>query len=364
MAEFATEDLRAAVAAGVLSEAQAAGVAAMAASRRGLRDHLAEEDEPFEFFRGFAEIFITVGLCLLFAGIGGLARLAALFGVSVFVATSAVGAVLAWVFAEYFTRRRRMSLPSIALAAIFALNVAALAVKLDVLVVRGHVDMPLGGGDGLVVATTGLVAMLVYFRRFRLPFATFVIGIFGAMMVFSISALIDPQIFGGARRPAEMFFDFRTSPSAALATLVFGLCAFVAAMGFDLRDPHRVSRYSASAFWLHLLAAPALVNTVAFTLYRFGGTAGYVATALALAGVAVLALVIDRRSFLTAGLIYLGLLIGLALRSAGPGWSYVWTLLLLGAIVTMLGTWWVQIRSALLRALPGSGWKSRLPPYA
>ncbi|HVL19638.1 MAG TPA: hypothetical protein VM422_01420 [Amaricoccus sp.] len=78
----------------------------------------------------------------------------------------------------------------------------------------------------------------------------------------------------------------------------------------------------------------------------------------------MLALVIDRRSFLTAGLIYLGLLIGLALRSAGPGWSYVWTLLLLGAIVTMLGTWWVQIRSALLRALPGSGWKSRLPPYA
>ena len=134
-------------------------------------------------------------------------------------------------------------------------------------------------------------------------------------------------------------------------------------MRFDLRDPHRVSRHSASAFWLHLLAAPALVNTLAFTLYRLGGAAGYVSTALALVCVAVLALVIDRRSFLTAGLIYLALLIGLALKSAAPGWSQVNTLLLLGVIVTSLGTWWVPIRASLLRALPGYAWKSRLPPY-
>lgn len=362
MADLAAEDVRAAVAAGVLSEAQAAGLAAIAARRRGFREHLPEDDEPFEFFRGFSEIFITVGLILLFTGIGGLGRLLGGFGPGALLTTNALSAALAWHFAEYFTRHRRASLPSIALATFFALNLTSLLVYLDAVTV-GTIGPERLALPTLVVASGGLAAMLVYFWRFRLPFATFLAGIFGAVVIFSTAGLLDPGAFADVRRPAQMFFDFRTSPTAALATLVFGLCAFFAAMHFDLRDPHRVSRYAASAFWLHLLAAPALVNAVIYTLYGLGGAAGNVATAAALAAVALLALVIDRRSFLTAGLVYLGLLIGLAMRAAGTASSPVLTLLVLGAIVTILGTWWVPIRGSLLRALPDFAWKSRLPPY-
>ena len=59
MADVSRDDLRAAVAAGHLSAAQAASVLALAQARAGVR---LPEDEPFELFRGFAEIFVAVGL--------------------------------------------------------------------------------------------------------------------------------------------------------------------------------------------------------------------------------------------------------------------------------------------------------------
>ena len=66
------EDLRAAVAAGILSEAQAASLQALANDRSGRRSSLPSEDEPFEFFRGFSEIFISIGLIILLTGVAGL----------------------------------------------------------------------------------------------------------------------------------------------------------------------------------------------------------------------------------------------------------------------------------------------------
>lgn len=65
MAEIAQDDLRAAVAAGVLTEAQAASLLVLAQDRAGQRAALPAEDEPFELFRGFAEVFVAVGLGIL-----------------------------------------------------------------------------------------------------------------------------------------------------------------------------------------------------------------------------------------------------------------------------------------------------------
>jgi hypothetical protein len=137
-------------------------------------------------------------------------------------------------------------------------------------------------------------------------------------------------------------------------------------MWFDTRDPHRLGRHAATAFWLHLLAAPALVNTVALTLYNIGGSGGMIATSLALLLIAGLALVIDRRSFLTAGIAYIALLIAWVVRGGGDGnlgqWAMI--LLILGFFITALGTWWVPLRAALMRALPDFPGKASLPPYA
>ena len=39
-------------------------------------------------------------------------------------------------------------------------------------------------------------------------------------------------------------------------------------------------------------------------------------------------------------------------------------ILILGATITALGTWWVPLRAAVMRALPAFPGKTSLPPYA
>ena len=65
----ASDDLRAGVQAGILTEAQAASLAVLIQSRAGQRAAMPAEDEPFEFFKGFSEIFISIGLIILLSGV-------------------------------------------------------------------------------------------------------------------------------------------------------------------------------------------------------------------------------------------------------------------------------------------------------
>ena len=57
-------DIRAAVAAGYLTEAQAANLLGLAAARQTSAGGRRMDDEPFQLFRGFNEVFITVGLLM------------------------------------------------------------------------------------------------------------------------------------------------------------------------------------------------------------------------------------------------------------------------------------------------------------
>ena len=106
------DDLRAAVGSGLLTEAQAASLSALADSRRGAREDLAPGDEPFELFKGFNEIFIVIGLVIL--AMGWIAvNTASMFTEIVNYRTQATtaalfGAAILWGLSEYFIRRRRM----------------------------------------------------------------------------------------------------------------------------------------------------------------------------------------------------------------------------------------------------------------
>ena len=140
--------------------------------------------------------------------------------------------------------------------------------------------------------------------------------------------------------------------------------ALAAGLWFDMRDPHRLGRSSATGFWLHILAAPALVNTVALTFYNMGAGLGYGLLALSLALVAALALIIDRRSFLTAGIGYLIFLIGYVITDPSKPGSWALVLFVVGLGLTGLGTFWTDLRLRLMRLLPDFPGKSRLPPYS
>ena len=115
------EDLRAAIAAGILTEAQAARLSALGQEREGKRATLPQEDEPFEFFRGFSEIFISIGLIILLSGVG--AVLAWFGGLTLLTLVPLICAGVAWWWASYFTLKRRMTLPSMVLASAYGTGV-------------------------------------------------------------------------------------------------------------------------------------------------------------------------------------------------------------------------------------------------
>lgn len=351
MAQFETDDIRSAVQAGIVTESQAASLIAHAQSRHGYRDGMTRDEEPFEFFKGFAEIFVTVGLGLLFSGLFGVLWL---FG-SLFVASVGL-AILSIATARYYTLNRRMTLPSIALA---ISTVAAVTLSVSQIIDNDFVI------TSRTIATTfaaGAVASVAYFIVFRLPFAMF---LFGVNLLFLIYAFaVDPidvvRASGGA---FDRLFDLRNG-SLAFGSLVYGFAMMALGLWFDMKDPHRISRYSVTGFWLHVLAAPALVNTAAMTLFNMGGTQGYLATAGLLCVVTLFAIVIDRRSFLTAGLAYfIAVMAWVTTESLGDAKGSFVVIFIIGAFFTAIGTWWVQIRARIMTALPNFPGKAKLPPY-
>ncbi|MFI0396371.1 hypothetical protein [Paracoccus jiaweipingae] len=349
MTPITTDDLRAAVQAGHLSEAQAARLATLAQARAGIRDGLGPDDEPFELFRGFAEIFIAVGLLIGLTGMVGLAGLMADPA-----AVAAIGAVLCLALAWYFTRVRRMVLPSIVLVCGFALAVLTLATWWLTRNVTLDSNFKMLGLTGIGMTAASLAA---WYALFRLPFTMLLIGLCGLAAVFVLN---DTTVWQDWTR----MLDLTGASGLGTGVLVFGMIAALAGLAFDMRDPHRLGRASASAFWLHLLAAPAIVNTLAITAMNADSPAAtYAGLAAVLALVTLIALILDRRSFLTAGLGYLAWLIWALTSRNGAGLDWPAVLVLIGAAVTALGAWWTGLRAALMRLLPEFPGKHRLPPY-
>lgn len=345
------DDLKAAVAAGILTEAQAAALQSLAHSRQGARENLAPMDEPFELFRGFNEIFIVVGLVILASGWGAMASLYVgeqLGGTIGRVATVAlVGAGLIWALSEYFIYRRRMVAPAITLAILWAINalIGFSAWFADPFMVAREDISSLPWPMALTT-----LSVLLFWWRFRVPFAMAMIalGAFIVAMLTAASSAGSPDSF------ASLFLLSADGPFAWI-TLVLGLAVFAVAMAFDMSDPHRVTRRSANAFWLHLVAAPALVNTVALTLLERDAELLLLAF---LALFAVVAIVIDRRSFLIAAV---GYCVTLALTVFGSDGG-AFTVFALGVVLLLLGAFWERLRARLLRLLAPVLPLDRLPP--
>lgn len=345
------DDLKAAVGAGIVTEAQAASLAGLADSRRGARSDLAIGDEPFELFKGFNAIFIVVGLLILsfgWASFVGIAYASQISNPQQFALLyGGAGTAALWLLSEYFVRRRRMVAPAIALSILFAINAA--------LAMTAYFAQPFMVAQADYSSlpwpfAVGTFTLLIYWFRFRVPFAMAMI----AVGCFIVAILMAATSQGTPQSPSDLFLLSAGGPFAWI-TLLLGLAVFAVAMMFDMSDPHRVTRRAANGFWLHVVAAPALVNTIALTLLDRDAN-------WALFGVmmvfAVVAIIIDRRSFLIAAIGYI-----LALASTVfDGDSAAMTVLLLGVILLLLGAFWEKIRARLLRLLPRFVPLHRLPP--
>ncbi|MDM8165968.1 hypothetical protein [Roseovarius sp.] len=349
------DDLRAGVSAGIVSEAQAASLASLADSRRGARENLAPGDEPFELFKGFNEIFIVVGLVILASGwiaVNAATMLTEIVDYRTQVITMAlVGAGVLWLLSEYFVRRRRMVAPAIALSILFFANaVTGLAASLSEIFMLAQEDY-----SSLPLPTfLATLALFVFWWRFRVPFAMAMI----AIGLFAVAMLLAATSAGTPDNLDDLFLLSAGGPFAFI-TLVLGFAVFLVAMWFDMSDPHRVTRRSANGFWLHVVAAPALVNTIALTLLDRDTAGSNILLVAVLAFFALVAIVIDRRSFLLAAI---GYSVALAFTVLG-GDGAPTTVLSLGIVLLILGAFWEKIRARLLRLMPFLP-LDRLPPSA
>ncbi|MGA8614753.1 MAG: hypothetical protein WB760_24400 [Xanthobacteraceae bacterium] len=218
-----------------------------------------------------------------------------------------------------------------------------------------------------VKALAAALAAVLFYLRFRLPFALLVIA--GCLVLFA-SMLLGPVLFPN-------------TPAFSLILLACGIAVFTAAMHYDLSDRSRTTRFADCAFWLHLLAAPLIVHSLirlvlpAPVATRAGPTpfgltmttASAVTIFVIVALLTAVAILIDRRALLVSALIYLGVAIGYALTSAiragtnNDASVFFATLVILGATVLILGAGWQPLRRVFLRLFP-LALVNRLPPAA
>ena len=332
------EDLRAAVQRGIVTEAQSAQLIALAMTRQTAKDGVAAVEEPFVLFKGFNEIFVVVGLTILFIGWVGVATILGLDldapgGPTTTVLAGLTILALAGV-GRYFTTRRRMVAPSIALSVMTALTAMVLGFAL--------LGSPLGIDTLAMVSLFVALVMTAHYWVFRIPFSAAIIAGAAYYAVFSVWTM----------RAGD------SGMGLTALTILFGLAVFALAMRLDMSDPLRVSTRSATAFWLHVVAAPAIVNTVALRLLADGSAAAQTGLLAFLLLIAVVAVVIDRRSFLISGA---GYSVALAATLFDGGAAIA--ILILGLALVLLGAGWDRLRARLMMALPDFPGKSNLPAY-
>lgn len=347
-----SEDVEAAVSGGVITRTQADAIAELARSRRGAGvGYTSGEEGRFRLLGGFNDVFLLIGVALF---VGGL--LAAIFLSGNISLASAAAAGIVWLLAELLTARMRLTLPSILLAAAFvlfvALGVGASFGRIptwESFGIMATLSLPT---VGLWFAGSALVAAALFYWRFGVPFATLLMALSVLGIAFALLARRD------ITWPITYF-----SPTL----LVAGIASFIVAMWYDFSDPNRVTPRSDCAFWLHLLAAPLIVHTAMQGIAgdrSFSGSYDVRSVLVAVALLALVAIIIDRRAMLVAGLSYLAFAIAYTLQGLGHGASTttMLTLLAVGGFVLLLGVGWRPLRRIVIGLLPGFVPRHRLPP--
>lgn len=315
------DDVKDAVAAGVLPQQHAQALLAFVAQSR--QSPSRTDEETFRFIRSFNDIFVTIAIALVLFAVNSL-----LSGLSEPGSRLAI-AIASWGLAEYFTRRRRMAFPSIVLLGAFTLSVFFAVTGLVSTMTPNAQLAPAAG------AIAAAMAAGAHWLRFRVPI-TVAAGM-GALIVFVVA-----------------MFGMDNAPSAVV--LAAGLVTLVIAMVFDTRDRHRLTRKADIAFWLHMLAAPLIVHGLFTSLGILTGSLSSTQAGSVLAFYAVfglLALIIDRRALLVSSLVYVLYAASTLIASSGfKDYSSGITALAIGVFLLLLSAGWSHLRTLVVKMMP------------
>jgi cytochrome bd-type quinol oxidase subunit 2 len=357
---YSESDLEAAVAGGVMTPDQAARFRNFVAAGQ---HSPAVDEEHFRLLTGFNDIFVGIAAAILLAAVGMIGYYVPPH-IDVDGPTPFMGlfvAITAWGLAEYFTRQRRMALPSIILLLAFTGGTFATVVFGTVAGVGEDFFNHNGQAAALVFVFGTAVAAAgawVHWQRFRVPITVAVGAAAAVALLLGLiaSAFVTPDMTDAQGEQLRRLIEG--------AALVLGIGVFLLAMWWDGSDPKRETRRSDVAFWLHLLAAPLIVHPI-FSL--LGLTQGDTST---LDGVAVIllyvvlglvALAIDRRALLVSALAYVLYALNSLFETYGVvELNVALTALIIGSALLLLSAFWANARRAVVRPLP-DGLKTKLP---
>ncbi len=358
---YSESDLESAIAAGALTPQQAASFRDFVASGRHMP---VVDEEHFRLLTGFNDIFVAIAAVILLVAVAWIGHYIPpnvdVDGPSPF--SGLLVAATAWGLAEFFTRQRRMALPSILLLLAFVGGVFAASV-FGLVTMIGEDNLENGQSAALVFAAGAAIATAaawVHWRRFRVPIT---VAAGAAAAVALVLGLIASAMVGTGENMTDAQMNQIRAVLEGVA-LLLGVGVFLLAMRWDASDPRRETRRSDVAFWLHLLAAPLMVHPI-FSL--LGLTEGQAST---LDGVAVIALyvllglvalAIDRRALLVSALAYVLYALNSLFETYGVvELNVALTALVIGSALLLLSAFWTNARRAVVRPLP-EGLQARLP---
>lgn len=309
------------------------------------------DTETPRFVRGFHDVLITIGIIILLVGLGTLASIIAVpfavFGLS-----------------EILVRRQRLALPAVVLTIAMG---AAMFMIAGIWLVD---DMPSDTNTFTRMVWLFMppaLVMALYAWRYRVPIAV-------ASLILTLAGFLLALLFralDAVLRQGDMLLDHPYLASLVLLASALGL--FVFAMRFDLSDPLRVTRRSDIAFWLHLVTAPTLLYASMsflflpnrYNLFELGKRDlmnGALPVTVIVVVLMLVGIVIDRRAFVTSGLISLIIAFTSIVGGVGNlenGWAVA--MLFVGIFVLALGIGWRGLRRYVISVLP-QAWQQRLPP--
>ncbi|WP_343564021.1 hypothetical protein [Kiloniella sp. b19] len=339
--------------ASLITDEQSRAIQTFEASRLnpGSRD-----TEPFVVFKGLSEIFISLGLGFFL--MGGFMLSFALGG-AIETATPIVLGALSLFLARFYYNNRKMVFPGIVLTLLYSFFVSAAVMRFGFLEEALHTPV-LYKSDLLlyvkfiVLAYTALGLILLHYHLTRIPFSVVPIAAAG-LVALSVTfngflIVID----------AAESFPFRED----LYIAIIGLAALFFGILNDVRDPKRETAPSRLAFWCHVIAAPALVHTIALDLAG-ASLEGMLWAVVVLSLAFLLSLIMDRKSFLTSAMIYFVSVLGTTLEGAtdlATTGSLI-AVFLIGIAVIVMGTWWIEIRKTLMQRLPDFPLKDKMPAW-
>jgi len=284
---YSEQDLTAAVSAGALTQKAADGLRNHVASGRAMP---AVDEENFRLVNSFNDIFVAIAAIISLvavAGIGGFIH-DALGGFFV--------AATAWGLAEFFTRKRRMALPSIILLVAFILGIVGGQIAMIEEVFGRDIGDRTGALLAAGVAAVVAFAAWLHWRRFMVPItiAAGTAAVAATAVALVLASLgIDPD---------------RTEELVLTLVLIAGILIFLIAMRWDISDRKRETRRSDVAFWLHLLAAPMIAHPlfymVGITEGQSIGAAGAFGVLAIYIAMGLVAIAVDRRALLVSALAY------------------------------------------------------------